>query len=274
MTAPAGSVYNLQVNAMSPPGRARWLAAPLLVLVLSACAAQSDAIPAGTLNPDRYLFDQAQAAVADEDWLEAQQRFQQLVDGFPQSPLREDARMGLANAFLSQGSAESRVLAAAEFEDFLRFYPTSPSADQAQYGLAMTHYEQMRAPERDQTETRATLAELEAFFARYPDSPLMPEARARWREARDRLSESVYLVGLYYFRTNWLPGATDRFEQVLADDPGYSNRDAVYFYLAESYVRADNTAEAVPYLERLLAEFDASAFRADAERRLQELTVQ
>jgi outer membrane protein assembly factor BamD len=138
----------------------------------------------------------------------------------------------------------------------------------------MTHFEQMRAPERDQTETRAALAEFDRFLARYPSSPLMPEAQARWREARDRLSGSVYLVGLYYFRTAWLPGAIDRFEQLLREDPGYSGRDAVYFYLAESYARADNTAEAVPYLERLLAEFDASEFREDAEQRLQELTVQ
>ena len=182
--------------------------------------------------------------------------------------------MGLANAFLEQGSAESRVLAAAEFEDFLRFYPTSPRADEAQYGLAMTHYEQMRAPERDQTETRATLTELQTFFTRYPNSDLMPEARTRWREARDRLSESVYLVGRFYFNQNWMPGAIDRFEQLLEEDPDYSNRDAVYYYLAEAYARSDNTAEAVPYLERLLAEFDASEFRQDAEQRLQELTVQ
>jgi outer membrane protein assembly factor BamD len=182
--------------------------------------------------------------------------------------------MGLANAFLSQGSAESRVLAAAEFEDFLRFYPTSQRADEAQYGLAMTHFEQIRAPERDQTETRAALAEFEAFMTRFPNSALMPEAQTRWRAARDRLSESVYLVGRFYYNQNWMPGAIDRFEQLLDDDPDYTSRDAVYFYLAESHVRADNPAEAVPYLERLLAEFDISDFRADAELRLQELTVQ
>ena len=177
MTSPAGSVYNRLVTANRPTSRAGRLVATVLAFALAACGARTGEIPAGTLNPDRFLFDQAQAAVADRDWLEAQELFQQLVDGYPQSPLREDARLGLAEAYLSQGSAESLVLAAAEFEDFLRFYPTSPRADQAQYGLAMTHFEQMRAPERDQTETRAALAELDRFLARYPNSPLLPEAR-------------------------------------------------------------------------------------------------
>jgi outer membrane protein assembly factor BamD (BamD/ComL family) len=132
MTLRARSVYNLRVNANFPTCRAGRLTAALLALALAACGARTGEIPAGTPNPDRFLFDQAQTAVDGENWLEAQGLFQQLVDGYPQSLLREDARLGLAGAYLSQGSAESLVLAAAEFEDFLRFYPTSPRADQAQ----------------------------------------------------------------------------------------------------------------------------------------------
>ena len=51
---------------------------------------------------------------------------------------------------------------------------------------------------------------------------------------------------------------------MLRDDPAYPGRDAVYFYLAESLVRSDKTAEAIPYLERLLAEFEASEHLNDA----------
>jgi outer membrane protein assembly factor BamD (BamD/ComL family) len=54
----------------------------------------------------------------------------------------------------------------------------------------MTHHRQMRAASRDQTETNDALKEFETFFDRFPNSPLMPEVRERWREARDRLSES------------------------------------------------------------------------------------
>jgi outer membrane protein assembly factor BamD len=166
------------------------------------------------------------------------------------------------------------VLAANEYREFLTFYPTNPRADYAQYKLAMSHYEQMRAPERDQTETKEAIREFEVFFERYPNSPLMPEVRTRWREARDRLSEASYRVGLFYFRSRWYPGAIDRFREVLKEDPAYTRRDAVYFYLAESLARTDKKAEAIPYFERLLKEFDESEHRAEAQKRLEELKAQ
>jgi outer membrane protein assembly factor BamD len=129
----------------------------------------------------------------------------------------------------------------------------------------------MRAPERDQTETRAALREFDAFFDRYANSPLAPEVKGKWRETRDRLSESSYRVGLYYYRVKWYPGAIDRFREILKDDPGFSFRDAVYFYLAESLVKTNKKAEALPYFERLVKEFEQSEYLDDAQKRLREL---
>ena len=104
----------------------------------------------------------------------------------------------------------------------------------------------------------------------------MPEVRARLRDAQDRLSESNYLVGYFYFRQRWYPGAVDRFKELLKEDPGYTNRDAVYFYLAESLMRggASGRAEALPYYERLVEEFEESEYLADATKRIAELKSQ
>ena len=46
-----------------------------------------------------------------------------------------------------------------EFQEYLSFYPTNPRADYAQYQLGIAHHKQMRAPERDQTETREAIKE-------------------------------------------------------------------------------------------------------------------
>jgi outer membrane protein assembly factor BamD len=132
----------------------------------------------------------------------------------------------------------------------------------------------MRRPERDQTETAAAVREFEVFFERYPNSMLTSEVRERWREARSRLSEASYRVGLYYYRARWYPGAIDRFKEVLKDDPGYPERDAVYYYLAESLLKTDKKAEALPYYDRLVKEFERSDYLADARRKLETLSVQ
>ena len=123
----------------------------------------------------------------------------------------------------------------------------------------------MRKPERDQTETRDAIAQFRTFVARYPTSELMPEVQAKLREARDRLSESDYLVGYFYYRQRWYPGAIDRFQSVLKDDPEYTRRDAVFFHLAESYMKIKREAEALPYYERLVEQFQQSEYLDETE---------
>ncbi|HEY3044337.1 MAG TPA: outer membrane protein assembly factor BamD, partial [Vicinamibacterales bacterium] len=148
-----------------------------------------------------------------------------------------------------------------------------PRADYAQYKLGMVHFRQMRAPQRDQTQTRDAVKELETFVARYPNSTLMAEGKARLREARDRLSQSDYEVGYFYYRQRWYPGAEDRFRALLKQDPEFTNRDAVYFYLAEALVKRNRKAEALPYYEKLIDEFQQSEYLADANKRIAELKV-
>ena len=99
----------------------------------------------------------------------------------------------------------------------------------------------------------------------------MPEVRAKLREARDRLSESDYLVGYFYYRQRWYLGAKQRFKDLLKEDPAYTGRDAVYFYLAEALVKLKLEAEALPYYEKLVQEFERSEHLAEAQKRIAEL---
>jgi outer membrane protein assembly factor BamD len=250
------------------------LLALLVSVTAAACGGSRSTVPPNTAQPDQFLYQRGLESIKEEEWLNAREYFRQVVDNYPQSPVRPDAKLGLGDSYLGEHTAESLVLAANEFREFLTFYPTNARADYAQYKLAMSHYEQMRAAERDQTETREALREFDLFFQRFPNSALAGEVKQKWRDARDRLSEASYRVGLHYFRQRWYPGAIDRFREVLRDDPGFSGRDRIYFYLAESLARTEKTAEAIPYFERLLAEFPMSEHREDTMERLQALKIQ
>lgn len=257
-------------------GWTRWLTAGALALavLVTACGGNPAPSAAPPGQADRFLLDRANAAVAKRNWTQAREYYRQIVDNYPNSPIRPDAKLGIGETYLGEGSTESLVLASNEFREFLTFYPTNAKADQAQFRLAMTYVKQMRAPERDQTATKEGLKEFQAFFDRYPNSPLTPEVKKQWREARDRLSEASYKVGLHYYRSRWYPGAVDRFREVLKEDPEFSGRDAVYFYLAESLAKTDKRAEAVPYFERLLTDFQQSELAPEARKRLDQLKVQ
>jgi outer membrane protein assembly factor BamD len=246
---------------MSRIGRpVRTAALVLLVVVTAACATKRGNIPTGVTEPDKYLFEQGKLSMDDRKWFTAREYYQQLVDGYPQSPLRADAKLGLGDAYLNDGSTEGKLRAEREFQEFLSYFPTHARADYAQYKLAMTHFDQMPKAERDQTETLAALEQFAAFRQKYPNSELLPEVVEKERVARDRLSESIYKVGYFYHRARWYPGGISRFRQVLTEDPKFTNRDAVYYYLAEALVTVKLEAEALPLLEKLEAEFLESEF--------------
>lgn len=251
--------------------RARLAAALSLVFVilagLSACTGGPKRPPVGTLEPDKFLWERGIQELNRKHWLTSREYFRELMDTYPQSQYRADAKLGLADTYLGEGSAESQVLAINEYREFLSYYPTHDRANYAQFKLGMAYYYQMHGPDRDQTETDEAIVELTRFVEQYPNSPLIEEGRKRLREARDRKSDADYRVGYFYLRTQkFPPAAIDRFNAILKNDPQYTRRDAVYFYLAESLVKMKREAEALPYLDRLISEFEYSEHLEEAKK--------
>jgi outer membrane protein assembly factor BamD len=255
------------------------LPAALLVAAtsLAACGASRSQLPPGTAEADKFLFDRGQEELKERNWLRSREYFRQIVENYPQSPFRPDAKIAVGDTYVGEGTTEALLLGINEFREFLTFFPTNPRADYAQYRMAFAYSEQMLSADRDQSATRDTIKELQVFLDRFPNSQLMPDARKLMREARDRLSESSFRVGQTYFRMKYYLGAIDRFREVLKDDPEFTGRDAVYYHLAESLRLADNKktgvglAEALPYYERIVKEFEQSEYLDRARKRIAEL---
>ena len=247
-------------------------------LAPAACGGRDVEIPDLTqADADQILFERGSQALEEEAWSTAREYFVQIRDNYPQSALRAQARLGIVDSYEGEGTDVANVSALSELREFLRLYPpTHELAPEAQFKLAMVFFRQMRRPERDQTETRSAIAEFETFvelYAEFADPGLLEDARARLREARDRLSDSNFLIGRFYHRLRYYPGAIDRFREILDDDPGYTRRDAVYFHLADALASTDRGAEALPLFERLVSEFPATEFIEDAALRIAELKV-
>lgn len=250
-----------------------WFSALVSALIIAAACGNKDVIPQNVANPDRFLFERGDAALKEKNWIAAREYYRQVFDNYPQSPFRPDAKLGIADTYLGEKSAESLVLADSEYREFLTYYPRHARADYAQYKLAMTYFQQMRGADRDQTATREALTEFQVFFDRFPDSKLMPEVRKNWRIARDRLSDSELQVGETYVRMGVLRGAATRLQGLLKEDPEYTHRDAAYYHLAEILLKSDRKAEAIPYYQRLVDEFVQSEYLERAQKRLKELNA-
>src|SRR5262245_46655667 len=115
--------------------RLRTVAVAIVVMAAVGCGGKKSAVPANTANPDRYLYDRCQDALKRGKWIDAREYFRQVVDNYPQSPVRPDAKLGMGDSYLGEKGTESLVLAANEFREFLTFYPRNERADYAQYKL-------------------------------------------------------------------------------------------------------------------------------------------
>jgi outer membrane protein assembly factor BamD len=248
------------------------LALATTVLASAACVRPMRMPQPGEREPDKYLFDRGSEALKEKHWLEAREYFQRLVDQFPQSPYRQEARLGIGDAYLGEGGYDTLVIAAEKFREFLRYFPLNERADYAQYKVAVAESEQMLSADRDQTPTVTTLREIEAFLRLYPNSKYMPEALALQRKAKDRLSDSEFRVGQFYYRSRWYRGAVPRFETILKQNPEYLRRDAVYYHLAESLLRVGQTKQAYEYFTKLVEEFKVSDYLEATQARIAEIT--
>src|SRR5262245_11973886 len=267
----------------APMKRARSFVWIVILLGISACASGPKKPPVGTLEPDKFLWERGTEELNKKHWLTSREYFRQLMDSYPQSQYRADAKLGLADSYLGEGSAESNVLAVNEYREFLSFYPTHKRAYYAQYKLGMCHFYQMHGPDRDQTETVEAIAELTTFVEKYsqvnPNDPdaeaqkkIVEDGHAKLREARDRLSDADYRVAYFYLKTQkYPPAAIDRFKAILKSDPEYSRRDGVYFYLAEALIKMKREKEALPFLDRLLVEFEQSEYLVQAKKLVETL---
>jgi outer membrane protein assembly factor BamD len=266
-------IRSVCARVLSPTGALLLVAALVSFPAIGACASAPKLPPPGVMEADQWLFERANEALAERKWFEAREYFRRLVDGFPQSPHREDAKIGIGDTYIGEDSIESNILAINEFREFLTFFPVSRRADYAQYRIGLAYSRQMLSPQRDQTATKDAIRELELFMQRYPDSPLRPEVEVLERAAKDRLSQSEYEIGYFYARYNVCAGAVDRVRAILVADPAFTGRDAVYFQMAECLLKMGAPAEALPWYERLISEFEKSEYLERARKRVLELKV-
>ena len=242
----------------------------LVALIVSGCSSNAP-VTAAPGEADKILLDRGNEALKDRSWTRARTYFSELLESYPQSPLRADAKLGVGDTFLGEDNSASYVYAQNEYREFLSFYPTNPRADYAQMQLGMVHFNQMLSPQRDQTATREAIKEFQTFVDRYPNSSLITQVKQRLREAKDRLSDADMVVANFYLSIRLYSGAEPRYRHVLDTDPEYTRKDSLYFHLAEMLEKTARKAEALPYYERLVKEFEKSEYLEETTRRIERL---
>jgi outer membrane protein assembly factor BamD len=245
----------------------------LLLLVPLACAHGKPDLASMSSNSDKVIFEAAEKAAKGGQWESARQLYKRIIDGFPQSELGPDARLGLAETYIKEGGTANYILAVAKYREFLTLYPSHPKSDYAQLQAAEAYFRQRNSPDRDQTSTQKALEEYQRLLDVYPSSTYVEAARNRVRECRQSLARAEFLAGFFYQHTRqaWR-AAILRYEGILSEYPDYDHLDEVLYHLAECMGAAGRQAEALPQLSRLISEYPQSMFVEPAHRLMEILS--
>lgn len=248
-------------------------AASLLLLAVAGCKKDPKLPAVGSADADKFLYDRGTAALENKKWLEAREYFKKIIDTYPQSTYRADAKLGVGDSYIGEKHTDSLILGVNEFKEFLQYFPLNPKADYAQFRICAAESKQMLSPQRDQTSTREALRDCETFLQNNPGSKYHDEGEALRRQARDRLSESEYEIGVNYLRMRWYPGAITRLQGVIKDDPEFSKMDEVYFYLGEAFYKNLKEAEALPNYAKVVESYPNSKLVPKAKARMATIKI-
>jgi outer membrane protein assembly factor BamD len=115
-------------------------------------------------------------------------------------------------------------------------HPGTQEADLAQNIIAMSYYDRVLDPKRDQTTARKALAAYETLLQRYPQSRYAADARNRMRILRDLLAAQEMVIGRYYLRHNNFLAAINRFRVVVIDYQTTEQVEEALMRLTEAYM--------------------------------------
>lgn len=242
----------------------RWQAALIAAVVMVGCSSKQ----ATTLKADEVYFTEGKKALDKKRYLEAVEKFQQLVGSYPGSPLVADAQYLLAEAYFRNADYVNAVF---EYQRLVDSYPSSQWLDQAQFQIAESYYRQRRRPELDQKETNDALVHFRLFIDDNPQSPLVDQARQRIDDCRSLLAHKLFLSGQLYQRQDHLDAAGALYQKLLQDFPDTPWYCEALAELGELAVRKKNLPEARARWEEVLRESQDEKLKLRVQQRLDQI---
>jgi len=201
---------------------------------LGGCSSSNDAAKAA-LNPDPpdRMYAIADAFMAKGKWEDAARKFEDLDRDHPYAP---EARRAIAMSSYAYYKAGKYPEAIANGKRYTTMHPGTKEAALAHYVVASSYYDEMRGPDRDQSNTRKALAEFKALKARYPDSQYAKDVDNKIRICDDSLAAAEMVVGRAYLKQKHYQSAINRFKVVATEYQTTQHVEEALMRLTEAYM--------------------------------------
>lgn len=267
--------------------------AAAMSVALAGCHNKKVQNPIAEVNskqPDKVLFDRAMDAMKHNRFEVARMTLQTLINTYPDSEYVARAKLAIGDSWYAEGGTAALTQAENEYSDFKTFFPNMPEAAEAQMKIAKIHYDQMEKADRDFTHAKRAEQAYREMIQEFPDSKLVPQAKAKLLEVQEVLAEREFLIGRFYYMRQSFPAAIARLNSVADTYPLFSGADDALYMLGQCYegeislIRASRVTEvnkgrlikefqdkaAVAY-SRIITRYPVSERVVEAKARLQEM---
>lgn len=181
---------------------------PSLIL-LSSCASDESTITGG---PEE-MFKAAEAQIADESYLEAEDTLNKLRTEFPHSKYAIEAIVKEADLYFDQGDF---LEAASGYSVFVELYPAHKQAPYSQYRKALSLLNDApERPARDQSSAKSAMYSAKRVLRQFPNSQYTEKAKDLYFKARTKLAAKEAYIARFYQKKKHHKAALRRWKKII-----------------------------------------------------------
>jgi outer membrane protein assembly factor BamD len=235
---------------------------PIILSLLFGCAGKGKEVKTIKGDPE-ILYKQGLARFNKRDYTEALKIFEQIKSSFPDSPpytIWAEVKVGDCHFF-----KKDYVEAIAAYEEFKKIHPTHEDMPYVQYQIGMSHFNQIRTLDRDQTSTKKALSNFEYLVANYPPNIFTEKAKGKIGVCKKQLADNEFYVGNFYYKHGKYQAAASRFEVLLEKFPKIPQEDKTLYLLGKSYLELDQWEKAKEAFTKIVNEYPKSSHYKEAK---------
>ena len=226
----------------------------------------------------KVKYQMAEKYFENEEFRRASTLFEQILPKYRGKPQAERITFFYAKSLLE---IKNYVLAAYQFESFIKAYPISQKVEEAAYLEAFCFYKQSPRFSLDQTETSEAIDKLQDFINFYPFSENLDIANEHVQELRLKLEKKAFEIAKQYNTIRDYTSAITVLNSFIVDYPGTPFReDALYYLFDSSFKLAVNSIpskkferlnDAKKVYEELMREYPKSQFYDKTESMISDI---
>ena len=201
---------------------------------------------------EKKLFEEAQTLFKEKKYTETVQKYQELLENYPKSELKDETLLSLGLAYMNLREYDRGI---STFKVFINEYPENENISLALYQTAMAY---LAKNDVDKAKTFLDIV-VEGF----------PEKEKYIKDAKslsDQISGPLlFREAEFYFNQGILEQAIDKYKSFIKDYPTTgSTYDKSLFSIAVANSNLGNFNEAISYFERLIDERPESLYAPDS----------